>query len=207
MKLYGMPGACSMVPHTALEWAKADYELKLVDHATLKSPEYRAMNPQGAVPMIVDGGFILTQNVAILHYLNTRYPTAQLFVTGDYQRQAKAWQWLAFCNADVHKRFMPIFSPDNMVSDPAAQVELKDKTKDRIAKLLDHPNTTLRQQDFLIGEKTIADMYLYVMLRWSSENDIIAERHGALRDFIQRMEQDSGVQAVLAQEGLDKVGQ
>ena len=61
--------------------------------------------------------------------------------------------------------------------------------------------------NFLIGEKTIADMYLYVMLRWSSENDIIAERHGALRDFIQRMEQDSGVQAVLAQEGLDKVGQ
>ncbi|WWT73849.1 glutathione S-transferase N-terminal domain-containing protein [Lautropia mirabilis] len=68
MKLFYLPGACSMVPHTALQWIGQPYEAEAVTHAQTKEPAYPAMNPQGAVPLLVDGDLVLSQNVAILAY-------------------------------------------------------------------------------------------------------------------------------------------
>ena len=76
MKLFYLPGACSMVPHTALQWIGQPYEAKAVTHAQIKEPAYLAMNPQGAVPLLVDGDLVLSQNVAILAYLDARLALA-----------------------------------------------------------------------------------------------------------------------------------
>jgi maleylacetoacetate isomerase len=41
-------------------------------------PEHRALNPQGFVPVLVDGGRVLTQSLAIMEYLEERYPQPPL---------------------------------------------------------------------------------------------------------------------------------
>src|SRR5579885_462923 len=57
--LYFAPGACSFVPHVALELVKAatgeDFEPKMVKlhKGEQKSPEYLALNPNGQVPVLV----------------------------------------------------------------------------------------------------------------------------------------------------------
>ena len=109
MKLFYLPGACSMVPHTALQWIGQPYEAKAVTHAQTKEPAYLAMNPQGAVPLLVDGDLVLSQNVAILAYLDARFPEARLFGSDTIEGKARAWRWLAFLNADVHKAFGQLF--------------------------------------------------------------------------------------------------
>ncbi len=73
MKLYYMAGACSLVPHTALEWSGVAYDAQAMKLADTKTPEYLALNPQGAVPLLVDGEFVLPQNVAILSYLDEKF--------------------------------------------------------------------------------------------------------------------------------------
>jgi glutathione S-transferase len=40
------------------------------------------LNPNGAVPVLVDGDFVLTQNAAILVYLAERHPDAKLLGDG-----------------------------------------------------------------------------------------------------------------------------
>ena len=70
MKLYYMPGACSLADHIALEWTGAKYEAQAVSRDALKQTEFLALNPQGSVPCLVDDDFVLTQNVAILFYLD-----------------------------------------------------------------------------------------------------------------------------------------
>ena len=81
MKLYGLVGACSFVPHVALEWVKerenADYQFEAVTRELIKSPDFLALNPRGAVPVLVDGDLVLSQNQAILHYLDELYPTSR----------------------------------------------------------------------------------------------------------------------------------
>ncbi|MBP8032852.1 MAG: glutathione S-transferase N-terminal domain-containing protein, partial [Psychrobacter sp.] len=79
MQLYVIPETCAVVPHTALEWTSADYELKLLDHDSVKSEEYLRINPQGAVPAIVDGDTIITQNIATQVYIDAAYPDANIF--------------------------------------------------------------------------------------------------------------------------------
>ena len=94
LKLYYLPGACSLVPHTALEWIGVDFDAQAVDHTIIKSPEYLALNPNGQVPLLQEGSWTLTQNVAILDYLNDVYPQAKLYGSGDARAVARAREWL-----------------------------------------------------------------------------------------------------------------
>ena len=59
MKLYTKPGACSTAIHIDLCWTGQPFEVEVVDAATMKSDAYRALNPTGAVPLLVDGDFVL----------------------------------------------------------------------------------------------------------------------------------------------------
>lgn len=56
---------------------------------------YRALNPQGRVPLLVDGDFRLTQSLAILEYLEERHPQTPL-LPADERRRALV---RAFCQA------------------------------------------------------------------------------------------------------------
>ena len=78
MKLFYKAGACSLADHIALIWSGLPFEVQIVDHATMKSPAYMAMNPAGAVPVLEDDGWVLTQNAAILHYICDKAPGAGL---------------------------------------------------------------------------------------------------------------------------------
>lgn len=202
MKLYAKPGACSMVPHTALEWSKEKYELELMDASKLKSPEYLKLNPQGAVPLLQDGDFVLSQNVAILEYLNTVYPEAKLFGTGDAKAQAKVWHFLAYLNSDVHKTFGPIFHPEGMLPKGEGKEDLVETAKQKLVKLMQYLNDSLDGQDYLTGELTIADVYMYVMLRWSKQIHLDLSQYANLAPFMTRVENNAGVQAVITQEKL-----
>lgn len=202
MKLYAMPSACSMVPHTALEWTKAQYELKLVSGKDTKTPEYLKLNPQGAVPLLQEGEFVLSQNVAILEYLNAIYPEAKLFGTGDAKAQAKVWHFLAYLNSDVHKSFGPIFHPEGMLPKGEGKEDLVETAKQKLIKLMQYLNDSLNGQDYLTGELTIADVYMYVMLRWSKQIHLDLSHYANLAPFMTRMENNASVQAVLEQEKL-----
>ena len=48
--------------------------------------EYRALNPQGLVPLLVDGKLSINQSTAILEYLEERYPTPALLPEDLYAR-------------------------------------------------------------------------------------------------------------------------
>jgi maleylacetoacetate isomerase len=56
---------------------------------------YRALNPQGRVPLLIDGDFRLAQSLAILEYLEARCPQPAL-IPADAQQRARMW---AFCHA------------------------------------------------------------------------------------------------------------
>lgn len=58
-------------------------------------PDYLALNPQGRVPLLVDGEFRLGQSLAILEYLEARYPQPPLIPHNPVER-ARMW---AFCHA------------------------------------------------------------------------------------------------------------
>ncbi|WP_019673887.1 glutathione S-transferase family protein [Psychrobacter lutiphocae] len=206
MKLYILPGTCAFVPHTALEWAGADYQLEILDRASVKSEEYLRINPQGSVPAVVDGDTVISQNLAVQTYINASYPNAHIFGKDDTPADlAYAYHWLAFLNSDVHKAFAPLFGPANFIKDESAQPALIAQAKEKIVNLLKYPNQHLGEKDYLTGTKSTADVYLYVILRWSKNFELDLSAYENLNPFIARIESDESVTEVLRQEGLEKI--
>jgi glutathione S-transferase len=82
LEYYWASGSCnSWRVHLALELKRVPYEAKLltISKGENKSPEYLAINPRGKVPAIRDGAFTLYESMAILLYLDRKYPDPPLF--------------------------------------------------------------------------------------------------------------------------------
>jgi glutathione S-transferase len=202
MKLYYFPGSCALADHIVLEWTGAPYEAIKLDREGTKSPEFLELNPSGAVPVLVDGDFVLTQNVAILSYLAELYPDARLYGDGTPRGRAEVMRWLGILNSDMHPAFKPIFGAARFHPDPAAAGVLADTARANVRKYLELIDGRLRGRDWLGDSRSIADPYLFVMLRWVSRVSIDASGLDNVARFFDRMQADRGVRAALtSQEG------
>jgi glutathione S-transferase len=76
----------------AAELKKLPYESELLSFSARehKAPEILAMNPRGKVPVLVDGDFALYESLAILAYLDEKYPDPPLFGTSP-EEKGQTW--------------------------------------------------------------------------------------------------------------------
>ena len=113
--IYMYPGACSRVTMTALEEAGVNYEDRGVDlgGGGQNTPEYVALNRKGKVPLIAFAdGQTLTENAAILIYLNQRYPEAKLLPgSGDPIALARGQSDVIWCASTLHPIVRQIRAP------------------------------------------------------------------------------------------------
>jgi len=200
MKLYYSPGACSLADHIVLEWVGASYETVRLSRASLKAPEYLAINEGGTVPLLVDGDFFLTENAAILTYVADLYPKAQLVGDGTPRGRAEVMRWLGFLNSELHPAFKLIYLPVQFQPDEAVAVAIIEASRIRVREFLARLDARLEGRDWLTGERSIADPYLYVMLRWAIRLEIGLYGFTNLVRFAERMYQDSGVRAAITAE-------
>jgi glutathione S-transferase len=201
MKLYYFPQACSMASHIVLEWIGKPYEIQEVTKEKLKTPEYLKLNPAGAVPTLTEGDWALTQNIAILEYLAEQAPAAGLMGDGSARSRAEVRRWLGFLNSDVHATFSLVFHPQRYLEEEAAQNALRAGAMAMLNKYFSILDRHLAEHPYLVGDTpSIADAYLYVMLRWGRHSGI--GQDGNLAAFFERMHANPGVQAALKAEGL-----
>ena len=202
MKLYTTPGACSLADHIALEWIGEPYEAVIVSKEERKLPAYLAINPNGAVPALDDGGWILTQNAAILNYLADLYPASKLGGDGSPRSRAEINKWLAFVNSDIHPAFKPLFGSTSYLGDAAAIEKSKDDARKKLRDLFEKADAQLAGKDWLTGARSIADPYLYVVLRWARASEVDLSGFDNLDRFMRVMRADTGVKKAMKAEGL-----
>ncbi len=202
MKLYGLPGACSLVDHIALQWVGKPFTYFAVPRNGLKVAPFTDISPLGAVPVLEDGDFTLTQNVAILEYLDETNPHAQLLGGTSVRARAEGRRWLAFLNSDLHKTFSLIFGAARCVSGEQAQEDLRKTACERVTEMFGVLNARLAGRDWLSEGRSVADAYLYVVMRWAGAKGIDLSAMPNLQAHFARMQADPAVQAALAAEGL-----
>ena len=126
LKLYFAPGACSFVPHALLETVGAPFEPVMVKlhKGENYSPEYKAMNPRSQVPVLVDDGEVITQILAIVTWLDHRFPQCD-FLPREPLARVRVLETLAWMNNTVHPTFTHVFMPHKFAGTPEAQAEIK----------------------------------------------------------------------------------
>lgn len=201
MKLYYMPGTCSLADHIVLEWIGKPYEASEVARDQLKN-EFLKINPSGSVPALEVDGWILTQNAAILNYLADENPQCGIGGDGSARSRAEINRWLSFANADVHPSFAPLFGATGYLENDEIIEQTKHAARNKLRGLYEIANHQLRGRDWLAGSRSIADPYLYVTLRWAEKFGVDLNGLDELARFRARIEADSGVQNALKAQGL-----
>ncbi len=194
LKLYFAPGACSFVPHTMLEAAGEPFETSMVKlhKGENYADEYKAINPRSQVPVLVDGGETITQIVAIVGYLNDRFPQLE-FLPREPLARARAIEILAWMNNTVHPTFTHIFMPHKFAGDEAVFGELKAHNTQLYRGMLGELEAMVkaaaaRGHAWLTGANFgPLDAYALTLLRWGSIAGIDPQDFPQLWAHVQRV--------------------
>jgi glutathione S-transferase len=202
MKLYYSPGACSLSPHIAALESGLPITLVKVDtktHTLADGSDYYAINPKGYVPLLeLDAGQRLSEGPAIVQYIADRNPAANIAPANGTLERYQLQEWLNFITSELHKQFSPMFSA-------TTPTEYKETLKEKIGKRFDLVVAQLAGNDYLMGKQfTVADGYLFTILRWCRAVGIDLGKWPALVAYQARVAARPAVHKALLAEGLIK---
>ncbi len=207
IQLYFAPGACSFVPHLMLEKAGVPFEpimVKLHKGEQL-TPEFKAINPNGQVPVLVDDGEVLTQILALVGYLDKRFPEAHILPDTPMAR-AHAIELLSWFNNTVHPTFTHVFMPHKYSDQPAVQADIRQHAAAQYRALM---NTLQARVLALPADQWLAgphlgplDAYALTVTRWATMAGIAPAEMPDLWAYVQRVAADAAVQRVIERERL-----
>ena len=200
MKLYYAPGACSLSPHIALLEADLPYDLVKVDLRAKKlenGDDYLKINPKGQVPALaLDSGELITEGPVIVQMIADKVPAKNLAPARDSAERYKLQEWLTYINGELHKNIGPLFNP-------ALSDEAKAVFKDRAMGKFKYLDGQLAGRDYLMGKQfTVADGYLFVMLRWAESMKFDLSGLNNLMAYKDRIAARPKVDEALVKEGL-----
>ena len=200
MKLYYAPGACSLSPHIVARELGMAVDLKKVnnkDKTIEGGGDYWKINGRGYVPALeLDNGQVLTEGPAIVQYLADQKPEAGLAPKAGSFERYQLQEWLNFLTSEVHKQFSPLFKP-------TTPEDYKPVTKQNLATRFDWLDKQLAGKDYLMGKQfTVADAYLFVLLRWTKPTQIDLAKWPNLAAYVERVGARPKVKEALQAEGL-----
>jgi len=110
-------------------------------------------------------------------------------------------RWLSFANSDVHPQFKVFFGSADFL-DPTAKALVQDNARKQLRTLFERADKQLAGKAWIAGSRSIADPYLFVVLRWARAVKVDLTGLDNLHAFFERMHDDPGVTKALDEEGL-----
>jgi glutathione S-transferase len=165
---------------TPLDFAKGQH----------KSPEYLALNPNGAIPTLVDGDFVLTESRAIMQYLASKKPDSGLLPRDERARaDVTRWQFWdsshfspQLGNIAFEKFIKPMIG---MGAPDASKVEDALTNFRRFAAVL---NARLQGKQYVVGDSlTLADLTLACSLMYAKQTEVPLVEFPNVQTWFSRM--------------------
>jgi glutathione S-transferase len=209
IQLYYSPGSANLVPHILLEEIGTPFELVLVDRANAahKKPEYLKLSPNGQIPVLVDGDFVLYETAAIALYLADRFADRKLAPPLGTPQRAHYYQWMVWSTNTLQAMMMHFFYPERMVDDgdSGAAAQVKRRAEARAGGMLDVLDQQLAAHgcDWVLGaDFSAVDPYALMLCRWTRNFARPARSLPHLAPYLQRMLARPAVQRAFAAEAL-----
>ncbi len=208
--LHYHPGNASMAPHMLLREIDEPFALALVDRANHahKSPAYLKLNPNGSIPVLVDGELVLYETAAICMHLADAYPAAALAPALGTPARAHFYKWMVWMTNTLQARLMHYFYPDRLLAGADADTAnaLRTQAQADIGGMLEQLDAQVARSGgpWLLGEHySAADPVALMLCRWTrSFSTQPAREYAHLGSYVQRVLARPAVQVALKAEGL-----
>jgi glutathione S-transferase len=176
LRIYGVARTRAFRALWVAEELGIPYEHRPVEigDAGARTPEFLALNPNGRLPVIVDGDFVLPESLAITLYLAKKYSNGKLY-PAKVEDEARVWQWSFWAIAEVD-RGVNIWSL-HAVRLPAAErnAALREEALKIIASPFKVLDAAVAQQPYLLGNDfTIADLNVAAVISRAADMDLSA---------------------------------
>ncbi|MDB5565985.1 MAG: glutathione S-transferase [Tardiphaga sp.] len=146
----------------------------------------------------LDNGELVTEGPVIVQYIADQATAKNLAPAVGTDERRKLQEWLTFLNGELHKNFSPLFQP---VFDD----EVKGFFKTRLTSKFKYIDGALAGSDYLLGKQfTVADGYLFVMLKWADRMSMDLSGFKNLMAYKDRVAARPKVQEAMTKEGLMK---
>ncbi len=210
MRLYVMPGACSLASHIALETAaersapqSIDFEVVVVQRGHNHDPAYAAVNPLGTVPALVTSGRLILESLAVLLHIAEAFPQARLVPPSGSPDRDRLHMLLSLMVTAGHGAFQMLWRSERFADTEEGRAAVKRMCERRIEALFERFEQEIGSSGYLLGEEaTAADMYLFVLGRWGLRLARPTTHHPRLWRFTQCMAELDPVRRAMAREGI-----
>lgn len=209
IQLHYFPGNASAAPHIVLEELGIPFELKYVDRtvAAHKSPEYLKLNPNGLIPVLVDGDLVLYETAAILLHLADTHPQAGLAPIVGTPERAHFYKWLIWMTNTMQATMLRYFYPERWVDEgnAAAAAQIKAHAESKAGGLLDQMDAHLAShgREWFGGERySVLDPFAMLLCRWTRGFGRPARSLPHLGPYLHRVLGRPAVRRALATERL-----
>ena len=155
-----------------------------IGEAGARGPEFLALNPNGRLPIIVDGEFVLPESLAITLYLAKKYALGTLYPAA-LEDEARLWQWSFWAVAEVD-RGVNIWSLHAIRLPPDERdAALRDEALGVLAAPFKVLDTAVSQNPYLLGSDfTVADLNVAAVINRAVDMDLSPWPH--LKDWLMR---------------------
>jgi glutathione S-transferase len=140
----------------------------MADGGTRK-PEYLAINPNGHIPAIDDGGFVLWESMAINLYLAKKYGAGP---DGLYPQrledEARAWQWSFWGMTEIERPVLTALMHRALLPEDKRDAQAAEEAERALGAPLKVLDGTLAATPYLLGARfTVADLNVASILSWA----------------------------------------
>ena len=120
-----------------------------------RAPEFRRLNPFAQVPVLQDGDLLIAESVAILEYLEERFPVPALLPTGPGNRAVtrQLMLWAYDYIASPWEAWMAQWFKGVAPGDSSVQ-----QARNQLAAHLDVLEARLQERSWLVEEYSLADI-------------------------------------------------
>ena len=174
IRLHHYPGNASFAPHVLLHELGVPFELELVDRGrgAHKEAAYLKLNPNGQIPVLVDGPLVLYETAAICLHLCDTHPQAGLAPALGSEERAHFYKWMAWLTNTLQAMLMHYFYPERLVDegDAGAAAQVRAHAQARVGamlQLLDEQLASHGRPWLLASGYSAVDPFAFMLCRWT----------------------------------------
>jgi glutathione S-transferase len=192
MKLYGFGPTRSLRAQWGLKELGVEFEfipvnLQAGEH---KRPEFLAINPAGKVPVLIDGGLVLTESAAIVLYLAEKYPEKGL-MPSKLEQRAQVYRWIMFAVTELEQPLWRMTKHSFLLPEEKRLPKDIDLAREDFTAMAAVLERHMNGRQFIVGDHiTAADCVTAYLVDWANEQQLL-DGFPNLKAYLQRMYQRS----------------